>query len=315
MRHQPEIRPVARFQEKGHARHEPKHGILVLRIRQADGNQEYAGEDGYAMDEKLLAPYARPRVDEVAEHASQRAEDDVEETEHGRPVAAPTLLEGREVLDVVCAEDAVDGEFGAEGAEVSASLDERLRGQDDGEGFAEGGLDNDFTASRVEHLLFADLGFVGEASDLLRLHGFESELLFVVGAAASAWAVRASGRFVCQFARDINNSTRDAMRCEILLHGEVPLAPLARGGIRATYQHGDGGADDAYERNDESNTPCHVRSKAAFSHKTVEDGGHKEVCDASAGIAEASGQGISGPNNVFVEKASGPDLTRDKTTS
>lgn len=32
MRHQPEIRPVARFQEKGHARHEPEHGILVLRV-------------------------------------------------------------------------------------------------------------------------------------------------------------------------------------------------------------------------------------------------------------------------------------------
>lgn len=95
----------------------------------------------------------------------------------------------------------------------------------------------------------------------------------------------------------------------------MPVAPFARGSIRAADQHGDGGGDDTYERDDESNTPCHVGSKAAIGHKTVEDGGHEEVGDTSSSIAEATGQGICGTNNVLVEKASGPDLTWDKATS
>lgn len=197
MRHQPEIRPVARLQEKGHAGHEPKHGMLILRVRQADRDQEHAGNNGHAMDEELLAPYARPLIDQVAEHTSERTEDDVEKTEHRSPVAATTLFEGGEILDVVCAEDAVDGEFAAEGAEIGACLDEGLSGEDDGESLAEGGFDDDFAASGVEHLLFSDLGFVGKASDLLRLHGFEPELLFIVGATAATGAVGASGGSIC----------------------------------------------------------------------------------------------------------------------
>lgn len=189
MRHQPEIRPVARFQEASHAGDEPEHGVLVLRVREADGDEEDARDDGHAVDPHLLAPDAGVRVDEIADDAAQGAEDDVEEAEHGGPVAGARLPERGEVLLVVGAEDAVDGEFAAEGAEVAAAQDERLEGEDDGQGFAEGGFDDDLAARGVEHLLFAYLDFVREPSDLFGLDGLEAEFLL----AAVAWAVGPCG--------------------------------------------------------------------------------------------------------------------------
>ena len=150
------------------------------------------------MDQEFLPPHARPRVYQIAEYASERPESDVEKTEHGGPVAAAALHEVREIFNIVGTEDAVDGEFGAEGAEVSAREDERLGGDDDGEGIAEGGFDDDFAASGVEHFLFANLGFVSEACGSLGFHGFEAEFLLIVAAAAAVGTLGASGCFVCQ---------------------------------------------------------------------------------------------------------------------
>lgn len=311
MRHQPEIRPVARFEEKRHPRHEAEHHVLIVWIRQTDRDEKHPREKGDAVDEGFFAPNARPFVDQVAEDASEGAEDDVEEAEHGGPVAAAALFEGGEVLDVVGAEDAVDGEFGAEGAEVAAGQDEGLRGEDDREGFAERGLDDDFAAGGVEHLLFGDVGLVSETSGLLGFDGFEAELLLI----AAAGAVGAGGCFVGEFAWDVNDGAGDAVGCEILLHGEVAVAPLARGGVRAANQHGNGGDNDADERNDEGHTPGNMGSQAAIVDQTVEDGGHEEVCDATSSVAEATGQGVCGTNNILVEEASGPDLTGNEATS
>lgn len=201
MRHQTEISPVARFQEESHARHKPEHGVLVLRVRQADGDEKNAGDNGEGVNRDFFAPDTEVWVDEVADHTSQGAEDHVQEAEHGGPVAGAGLSEGREILEVVCAEDAVDGEFAAKGAEVGAALDEGLRREDDWEGLAEGGFDDDFAAGGVEHLLLVDLGFAGEPSRLLGLDGFKAK--FLLGAVG--WAAGACGGFVGELAGNVDD--------------------------------------------------------------------------------------------------------------
>ena len=37
--------------------------------------------------------------------------------------------------------------------------------------------------------------------------------------------------------------------------------------------------------------------------QAVEDGGHEEVGDAAAGVAESAGQGVGGADDVFVKEA------------
>ena len=105
------------------------------------------------------------------------------------------------------------------------------------------------------------------------------------------------------------------MRCKVLLHGEVAVAPFASRGIRAEDQHGNSGDDNADERHDESNTPGDMGRKATLRHKTVEDGGHEKVCDTSSSVAEATGQGICRADNILIEETGGPDLTWNKTAS
>lgn len=70
MRHQSEVRPIARFQKEGHARNKPEHGVLVLRVRHPNDNEENTGDEGDGVDPDFLAPYAGTRVNEVADHAA-----------------------------------------------------------------------------------------------------------------------------------------------------------------------------------------------------------------------------------------------------
>jgi len=151
---------VGRLQEERHPRHEPEHGALGVTIRDADGDLEDAGEDGEGVHEILLPPHAAALVDDVREDPAGGSEEDVQQPEHGRPSPAAGLAERFEVLEVVGAQDGVDGELGAEGAQVAAHGDEALEGEDDGEGFFESGFADDLPARRVQHLLLADLGFV-----------------------------------------------------------------------------------------------------------------------------------------------------------
>lgn len=105
------------------------------------------------------------------------------------------------------------------------------------------------------------------------------------------------------------------MNGEVLLHGEMTLAPLAGWGVRAQDQHANGGDGDADEGNDEGNAPGDVWSEALICDEAVENGGHEKVCDASSCIAETASQGIGGTNDVLVEEASGPDLTWDEAAT
>ena len=162
--HEAEDGAVGALEEEGHARHEAEHGALVVAVGEADGDLERARDDGVGVHEVLLAPDAGAGVDGVGQEAAERAERDVEQTEHGGPAAGAGLAEGFEVLEVVGTEDGVDGQLGAEGAEVAAAGDEGLQGEDDGHCVLEGGFADDLAASDIEHLLFANLGFVIKAA-------------------------------------------------------------------------------------------------------------------------------------------------------
>ncbi len=164
VRHEAEDGAIGALEEEGHAGDEAEHRALVVAVCETDGDLERAREDGVGVDEVLLAPDAGAGVEGVGEETAEGAEDDVQEAEHGGPATGARLAKGFEVLDVVGAQDGVDGEFGAKGAEVAAAGDEGLQGEDNGHCFLEGGFADDFAASDVEHLLFADLGFVIKAT-------------------------------------------------------------------------------------------------------------------------------------------------------
>ncbi len=229
MRDKGEVGAVAALEEEGHAGDEAEHGRRVMRVGEADGDEEAAGDDAVGVEEDLLAPDAGAAVGEVGDDAAERAEDDVEEAEHGGPVAGAGLAEGGEVLDVVGAQDGVDGQLAAKGAEVAARDDERLEGEDDLHRFAEARLDHDLAAGRVQHLLLADLCFVVEGSAAL-VGGGELELLLVAGC---GWTLGAGGgcSLVGDLARNVHYVSRDAMVGQVLLGMQVTFVPFAHGRV------------------------------------------------------------------------------------
>ncbi len=132
VRHEAEDGAVGALEEERHAGDEAEHGAFVVAVCETDGDLEGAGDDGVGVHEVFLAPDAGTGIDGVGEEAAERAEHNVQETEHGGPAAGAGLTKGFEVFEVVGAEDGVDGQFGAEGAEVAAGGDEGLQGENDG---------------------------------------------------------------------------------------------------------------------------------------------------------------------------------------
>ena len=231
--HEAEDGAVGALEEEGEAGHEAEHGALVVAVREADGELEDAGEDRVGVHEVFFPPDAGAGVDGVGEEAADRAKGDVEEAEHGGPAAGARLAEGLEVLDVVGAQDGVDGELGAKGAEVAAAGDEGLEGEDDGHGLLEAGLLDNLPAGDVEHLLFANLGFVGEAA--LALAGgvvFDLRVRITVRRARfkRCWFL---GIYL---AWNLDDVTGDAMFGQILLGGEVAFTPFPGRGVGADQQ-------------------------------------------------------------------------------
>jgi hypothetical protein len=94
-----------------------------VRVDKSNADEEGAGDNAQEVDPELLDPDVREAlVEEVGAYATERSGDDVEEAEHGCPLATGGLAESFEVLLVVCTEDRVDGEFCTEGVEVARSL-------------------------------------------------------------------------------------------------------------------------------------------------------------------------------------------------
>ena len=301
VRHEREVGAVAALEEKGHAGDEAEHGGGAGGVGEADGDEEGAGADAVGVQEGLLAPDAGAAVEEVGDDAAERAEDDVEEAEHGGPVAGPGLAEGGEVLDVVGAQDGVDGQFGAKGAEVATSEDEGLQGEDDVHGFAEGRFDHDLAPRRVQHLLLADLRFVVEgAGPLVRRRELQ---LFVLAGRRRALGARHVRPPAGDLARHVHHVPGDAVVGQVLLGVQVTFAPFAHGRVGTQQEHGDGRRGDADERDDESDAPRHVRRQMLSRHQRVEDGGHQEVSDAASGVAHPSGQRIGRAHDVLVKES------------
>ncbi|KAA8576641.1 hypothetical protein EYC84_006730 [Monilinia fructicola] len=131
VRHEGEVGAVAGFEEEAHAGDQGEHGGGGLGVCEADGEEEGAGEEAEGEEVQFLGlDVVRAVVEEVGEHAAEGAEDDVEEAEGGGVAAAAGFAEGGEVVEVVGAEDAVDCELGAEGAEVAGGDEEGLWAED-----------------------------------------------------------------------------------------------------------------------------------------------------------------------------------------
>ena len=310
--HEAEDGAVGALEEEGHARHEAEHGALVVAVGKADGDLEGAREDGVDVDEVLLAPDAGVGVDEVGDDAAEGSEDDVEEAEHGGPAAGAGLAEGLEVLDVVGAEDGIDGEFGAKGAEVAAAGDEGLEGEDDGHGFLEAGLADDLAPGDVEHLLFANLGFVVETA-LAVGGGVVFEFRVVVSCGGAGF--RRGGLDGVDLPWDRDDVALDAVFGQILLGGEMAVLPFSGGGIGAQEQHCNGDGDDDDEGDDESHSPGLVGGHVLILDEGVEDCRHQEVCDTTSSIAKACNQSVARANDVLVEESSRPYLARHKAAA
>ena len=312
MGHEGEVRAVARFEEEGHAGDESEHGAVGVGVGETDGDEEGAGEDGEDVDEDLLAPDVGVAVDEVGDDAAEGPEDDVEEAEHGRPATGAGLFQGGEVFDVVGTQDGVDGQLGAKGAEVGACGHEGLRADNDRNGLFETGLDDDFAPRGVEHLLLADLRFMVVVRRVFA-SGFVADFLGATVRAARAGAVIFGA--VHQAAGDIYDGAGNAVICQISFGLEMAVCPFARRGVGAEDKHGGGGGGDHDEGDDEGHTPGDMCGEMLILYKGVKDGRHKKVCDASTCVTEATCEGVGCADDVLVEEASRPYLTRNKATT
>lgn len=305
VRHQSVVGAVACFQKKRHAGDEAEHGVLLLRVQDANGDQEGSGDDGETVKPNLFGPgRAGFAVDVVSHDATDGAEDHVEETKHGSPVATSGLAERLEVLKVVCTQDGVDRQLCAEGAEVAGGCDESLHRENNRYGFLEGRLLNNLASRSVEHLLLWEDGFV-----VVRLLALACcvELHFLVGCWGSGRT--GVGLLVHNPCGCVDDGCVDAVACKVVLHSQVAIGPFAGWSIRAQEQQAAGHSNNADTRHYEGDAPCHVRSKALLLDEAVVDSGHQEISDASTSITEASSESIACADDVLVEKASHPHLT------
>ena len=95
----------------------------------------------------------------------------------------------------------------------------------------------------------------------------------------------------------------------------MAVCPFAGWGVGAEDEHRGGGGCDDDEGDDEGHAPGDVCREMLLLDKGVEDGGHEEVCDASACVAEAACEGVGCADDVLVEEASGPYLTWNKAAA
>lgn len=156
VRHEREVGAVAGLEEDGHEGDQAKHlGRRVVRVDAADDDEQRARDASAQHDPELLAPQvvARRLEDEVADDAAEGPRDKVEEAEHGGPVGRARLAQPGEVLEVVGAQDRVDGQLAAKGAEVGRHVEGRLQAEEHPDPFGERRLGHDLALGRRAHLL------------------------------------------------------------------------------------------------------------------------------------------------------------------
>lgn len=220
MRHKREVGTIASLKEERHTSHEAEHGGVGLGIKNTDRDLESTSDDTKRVKPDLLAvDLTRLPVEEIRDHTTERTEHDVQETKHGCPASCAGLAERLEVLQVVSAEDGVDGKLSAERAEITCDDNGGLRADDDTYGFVEGGLNDDFSHGGGEHFLLARDGFMVEGAMLgARDVGFLVQALLIRRAGGVG-----TGCLVGDRTRDIDDVGVDTMCLEVMLDGEVTL--------------------------------------------------------------------------------------------
>lgn len=152
---------IASFEKERHSSHESEHGGVRLGVEDADCDLESTADDTQGVEPYFLVPHAAClAVDEIGDEATCGTEDDVQEAEHCCPATGTGLKELGEVVEIVGAENGVDGELSTEGAEVAERYDSGLRCEDNGHCFLEARLDDDFSAGGIQHCLLGNDNFV-----------------------------------------------------------------------------------------------------------------------------------------------------------
>jgi len=171
VRHQRKVRAITRLVEDGHERDKTNHGGDVVRVHHANDNQEHAREDPADVDPDLLQPEAAPEavIQQIANYAAERAGDEVQEAEDSGVVSGAGLsyAEVLEVLEVVCAQDGVDGQLTAEGQGVRGHVEEPVQAEDDGDGLACCWRHDDFALGGLDGLDAGEGALVLEGLDVL----------------------------------------------------------------------------------------------------------------------------------------------------
>lgn len=297
---------VAGLEEEGHTGDEAEHGGLGVGVGQADGNLEATADDAEEVEPDLLGPdVAGGTVQNVRDDTAERTEDDVEETKHGSPATGTGLAESLEVLEVVGAENGVDGKLSTEGAHVDGGDDNGLGADGDHEGVLEGGLLDNLAVGSVEEFLVAELGVV---ADGLVLH---------LGSVGLLGGGLGGCRLVARLLLDAGGGggRGKAAALHVGLDSLLALRPLAGGAVVAEDEHADGDGNDQDEGDDKGDAPGDVGSQLLVGDERVKDGRHDKVGDAATGVAPAGGQGVGGTDDVLVKEGGGPDLAGDKGTA
>lgn len=246
------VETVGALEEEGEATtDESDKGGQLGGVGDTDDDHEDTSHGAVDVKKDLLAPDAFGlAVCKVGDETTEGTADDVEETEHGGPVARVLETE-LEVLGVVGAEDAVDGELGTEGAEVAGGDGESLEGEDDLHGLAERRLLDDLTTGSVEHLLLSELSLI-VTKDTAGL----VELLLLAGKVASGGRLAAllllDGR---DLTRNHDNVALNAVLAEVVLSSLEAVGPLAGGSVLAAEEEGKSDSGNDNTRNDEGDAP------------------------------------------------------------
>ena len=295
---QGKIGAVTGLVEDGHDEDETEHGGLLVGVELADEDEESASAETADGDPSLLEPQIllANLVENIAHDTTHRASDEVEEAEHGSPVGSFGLAEAGEVFEVVRAENGVDSEFATEGAGIGEAVEEGLRREEDLEGLLESRLHDSLAHGSLESLGAADGNLVVEhLGALLRV---ATLLLIRPGLIGDATG-------------NIDESAGDTVRLEVALDMGVAVLPRTHGSVLAEEEHANAAGKQADERHDEGDAPGLVGSVAG-GHERVEDGGHDEVGDTTAGVAPTASKSVGSADHVLVEETCAPHLARNE---
>lgn len=103
-----EVQSVTTLEEECHASDEAKHGRMVLGVGFADDDQEDTSNDTISVEKDSLRPHVLGfGVGEISDDTAEWSESNVQQAEHGSPVAFTLETKTGEVAPVVVSEDAV----------------------------------------------------------------------------------------------------------------------------------------------------------------------------------------------------------------